>query len=298
VTTGRVSVRVPATSANLGPGFDSFGLALGLFDEVQAERVDDSGLDVVVDGVGAGTVATDETNLVVQAMHATFDELGEARPGLRLHCRNGVPHGRGLGSSAAAIVAGVAGARALAGRPDDRAAVLDLAARLEGHPDNVAAAVLGGLTVAWTEDGGRSSAVRLDVDAAVRAVLLVPGESLSTEAARAMLPDVVPHGDAVRNAARAALLVVALTQRPDLLLTATEDRLHQSQRAPAMRPTADLLEALRAAGHAAVVSGAGPSVLVLGGAAGLAELDDLVPVGWQRMDLPVDIEGMQVSPGR
>jgi homoserine kinase len=176
--------------------------------------------------------------------------------------------------------------------------VLELAARLEGHPDNVAAAALGGLTVAWTEDGGASTAVRLDVDAAVRAVVLVPGESLSTEAARAMLPEVVPHRDAVRNAARAALLVVALTQRPDLLLAATEDRLHQSQRAPAMRPTADLIQALRGAGHAAVVSGAGPSVLVLGRAAGLGEIDDFVPVRWQRLDLPVDVRGMQVSAGR
>ena len=287
----RVRVRVPATSANLGPGYDAFGLALGLYDEVLAERAEDGTVEVDVDGEGASTVATDARNLVVRAMQDTFAELGLEMPGLRLVCRNAVPHGRGLGSSAAAIVAGVASARALAGHDLDRAAVLSTAARLEGHPDNVAAAVLGGLTIAWGE-GSQVEAVRVEVSAAIRPVLLVPEHSLSTETARAMLPTEVPHADAARNAARAALLVVALTQRPDLLLAATEDRLHQAQRAPAMPSTATLVAGLREGGHAAVVSGAGPSVLVLGAG---EEIDAAVPEGWWRLDLPVDAGGVHVG---
>jgi len=228
--TARVRVRVPATSANLGPGYDSFGLALGLYDEVLAETADDldaGSADVAVEGEGAGSVATDASNLVVRAMHETLAGLGRPAPGVRLRCRNAVPHGRGLGSSAAALVAGVTAARALLGLDLDRAAVLATAARLEGHPDNVAAAALGGLTVAWS-DGTRVDAVRVEVTAEVRPVLLVPATTLATETARSMLPASVPHADAARNAARAALLVVALSRRPDLLLPATEDRLHQA----------------------------------------------------------------------
>ena len=289
--TSRVRVRVPATSANLGPGYDAFGLALGLYDEVQAETVDDGSVRVDVEGEGAGSVPTDAGNLVVRAMHETFAELGVEAPGLHLVCRNAVPHGRGLGSSAAAIVAGVTAARSLAGHGPDRAAVLATAARLEGHPDNVAAAVLGGLTIAWG-DRGQVEAVRVEVAAAVHPVLFVPEHTLSTETARAMLPAEVPHADAARNAARAALLVVALTQRPDLLHAATEDRLHQAQRAPAMPATATLVAGLREAGHAAVVSGAGPSVLVLGAG---EEIDAAVPAGWWRLDLPVDTTGVDVA---
>jgi homoserine kinase len=293
--TARVRVRVPATSANLGPGYDSFGLALGLYDEVLAETADDvdaGSADVAVEGEGAGSVPTDASNLVVRAMHETWAELGRPAPGVRLRCRNAVPHGRGLGSSAAALVTGVTAARALLGLDLDRAAVLATAARLEGHPDNVAAAALGGLTVAWS-DGTQVDAVRVEVTAEVRPVLLVPATTLATETARSMLPASVPHADAARNAARAALLVVALSRRPDLLLPATEDRLHQAQRAPAMPATAALVAGLRAAGHAAVVSGAGPSVLVLGDAS-TGELP--VPEGWWRHDLPVDVAGVQVVP--
>lgn len=280
-----VRVVVPATSANLGPGFDALGLALGLHDAVEAELAGD-GLEVRVSGVGEREVPLDGDHLVARAVRATFDTLGVAVDGLRLACTNAIPHGRGLGSSAAAIVAGVLAARALAGAPDDVEAALALAAELEGHPDNVAPCLLGGLTIAWSS-GGRTRAVALDVHPDVRPVLCVPGESLSTEAARGLLPASVPHGAAARNAGRAALLIEALTRRPNLLLDATEDELHQPYRAPAMPDTLTLVKDLRKRGIAAVVSGAGPSVLALTSA---DQHVGEVP-GWNVRALPIDRQG-------
>ena len=207
----RARVRVPATSANLGPGFDSFGLALGLHDEVDA-WVCPSGLSIEITGEGAGLAEAGEEHLVVQAMRAAFDVIGGQPPGIGLRCVNRIPHGRGLGSSAAAIVAGILAARALAapgrGRlPDD--AVFRLAAGLEGHPDNVAACLAGGLAVAWTAaDGPRM--VRLEPLPRIVPVVCVAPSSVRTEKARGLLPDVVPHRDAAANAGRSALLVAAL----------------------------------------------------------------------------------------
>jgi homoserine kinase len=280
-----VRVSVPATSANLGPGFDALGLALDLHDVVDAELAG-SGLEVRVSGAGAGEVPLDADHLVVQAMRATLASLGVEAAGLRLRCTNAIPHGRGLGSSAAAIVAGVLAARVLAGAPDEPEAALAFAAELEGHPDNVAACLLGGLTVAWNSSG-RTRAVALDVHPDVRPVVFVPSESLSTEAARGLLPASVPHAAAARNAGRAALLVQALTRRPDLLFDATEDELHQPYRAPAMPDTLTLMKDLRGRGIAAVVSGAGPSVLAL--ATGGQDIGDAL--GWDVRALPVDRRG-------
>lgn len=282
---GSVRVTVPATSANLGPGFDALGLALALHDVVEAELTD-GGIEVQVSGVGAGEVPLDGDHLVVRSMRAAFTSLGFEVTGLRVSCTNTIPHGRGLGSSAAAIVAGVLAARALAGAPDDLEAALALAADLEGHPDNVAPCLLGGLTIAWSSSG-KAMAAALDVHSDVRPVVCVPAVSLSTEAARGLLPASVPHAAAARNAGRAALLVEALTRRPDLLLDATEDELHQSYRAPAMPDTLALVKDLRARGIAAVVSGAGPSVLALTIAD--QRIGD-VP-GWQVLDLPVERRG-------
>lgn len=259
-----VTVTVPATSANLGPGFDALGLALSLYDEVRVRIEDDSAPPVTlhVTGEGADAVPRDTSHLVVRALLSTYDSVGRDRPHLTMWCTNRIPHGRGLGSSAAAAVAGVLAARALGAGPLDDDAVLGIATGIEGHPDNAAAALLGGLTVAWT-DGISARAVRLDPAPSVRAVVFVPEAELSTEMARGLLPEVVPHADAAHSAGRAALLVAALTSRPDLLLAATEDRLHQEYREPAMPASLDLVARLRAAGVAAVVSGAGPSVLAL-----------------------------------
>jgi homoserine kinase len=259
------TVRVPATSANLGPGFDSLGLALALHDVVRLS-LRPSGFEVTVRGEGAATVPLTEDHLVARAVRAGFEHAGVPQPGLRLDCHNGVPHGRGLGSSAAAVVAGLVAARGCLADPEllDDATVLALATGFEGHPDNAAAALLGGCTISWNTPSGTPRAERIDVRADLDPVICLPVGELSTHTARAMLPAVVPHADAAFNAGRAALLVQALSRRPDLLLEATEDRLHQGQRASAMPETAELLARVRALGGAAVVSGAGPSVLVLG----------------------------------
>lgn len=292
---GPVHVQVPATSANLGPGFDALGLALARHDELSA-HITGGGLAIDVEGEGGELVARDETHLVVRAMRRTFRAMDAEPAGLSLHCHNRIPHSRGLGSSAAAIVGGILLARALVTDGDRRlpdADVLALASELEGHPDNVAPCLLGGLTIAWLHDGAR--AVRRDVDPAVAPVVLIPPFTASTELARGLLPATVPHADAARSAGRAALLVAALTGTPQALFDATDDRLHQSYRAPAMPQSAELVAALRAAGHPAVISGAGPTVLVL--ARGEVEADAVVgaaPPGWIAARLAVDPHGAVV----
>ena len=260
-----VRVEVPASTANLGPGFDSIGLALGLGDVVTAEIVS-AGLHISVDGEGAGVVPDDETHLVWRSMRAAWERLGvSGPPGLKLHCHNGVPHSRGLGSSAAAIVAGVAAALALVDPRLDEAAlrtVSDIASDLEGHPDNASASVYGGLTVSWRA-GDRWSTTCPPVHPEIEPVIFIPDSTLSTDRARAVLPDVVPLTDAARTAGRAALLIEAMTRRPDLLLAGTADWLHQEARRDSYPASMQLVDTLRADGHAAVISGAGPSVLVL-----------------------------------
>lgn len=301
-------VRAPATSANLGPGFDSLGLALTLHDVVTA-RVTGRGLEIELSGAGAETAAAGEGHLVVRAMRAAFAALGGQPPGIAIRCQNAIPHGYGLGSSAAAIVAGLLAARALAGDPVGETAaaklpdgeLLPLAAELEGHPDNVAACLSGGLTIAWTPAAG-ASAARLSPLPEIEPVVCVPPEPLATSAARLALPQAVPHADAAQNAARAALLIAALTGEPGLLLDATEDFLHQRYRAAAMPETAALIAGLRAAGIPAVVSGAGPAVLALTvagrepGAAAVAAIAAAQDAGWQARPLGVDAQGAQVEP--
>jgi homoserine kinase len=298
---GPVRVEVPATSANLGPGFDSLGLALELRDQLEAEVLDD-GVVVEVTGQGADSVPRDASHLVVRSMHAAFDVLGVPAPGLRLSCHNAIPHARGLGSSSAAIVGGLALARALvadgAKRLDDDA-VFRLAAQLEGHPDNVAPAVYGGFVISGREDD-EWYAVRAQVDRRVVAVAFVPPVPLSTEVARGLLPATVPHADAAADAGRAALLVAALGGAPEHLLTATRDYLHQEQRRAAMPDSLDLVDRLRADGHAAVVSGAGPTLLVLADATAVSvsKLARSCPPGWEQHVLLVADEGVRVPSPR
>lgn len=265
VPAGRsVVVEVPATTANLGPGFDTLGLALSVYDVLTVTASDEPGVRVDVHGVGAGEVPTDETNLVARAILRVFDEVGEEAPGLDLVARNTIPHGRGLGSSGAAVVSGIVAAKGLLeGIVDlDADRLLDIATSMEGHPDNVAPALFGGLTIAWTGPNGPQHK-RLLPHRSVSPLLLVPEQTMSTALARSLQPDSVPHADAIFNVSRSTLLIAALIQSPELLSTATEDRLHQSYRASAMPETDRMITLLRAAGHAAVVSGAGPSILVL-----------------------------------
>lgn len=260
-----VRVRVPGSSANLGPGYDAVALALRLHDEVEVVATPGDTVEVSVEGEGVGRVGVGEDHLVVRAVRATLDRVGAPQPGLVLRCRNGVPHGRGVGSSAAAVVAGVVVVRGLLDRPEllDDVTALEVASDLEGHPDNASASLLGGMTVGWSGPGG-ARAVRVEPHPGLVGVVAVPDGELSTARARAMLPGLVSHADAAFTAGRAALLVEAVTRSPGLLLVATQERLHQAYRAPAMPATAILVEQLRSGGLAAVVSGAGPSVLVLG----------------------------------
>jgi homoserine kinase len=303
-----VTVVVPATSANLGPGFDSLGLALTLHDTVEA-RVTEAGVQVQVTGIGADYAwQSADQHLVIQAMQAGFAAAGEEPPGIAISCRNEVPQGFGLGSSAAAIVAGLLAARALAAgrkigaRPVDvlpDAEVLRLACELEGHPDNVAACLVGGLTITWAGVAGPRVA-RLTPLAGLAPVVCVPAIPFATKTARNALPVSVPHADAAANSARAAVLIAALTGKPDLLLEGTVDYLHQQYRAPVMPGTASLLAALRDAGIAAVISGAGPSVLALtvdgqgGQAADVARIAARQEQPWRVLPVRVDTAGARL----
>ncbi|MBB2956900.1 homoserine kinase [Pseudoclavibacter helvolus] len=260
----RVEVKVPATSANLGPGFDTLGLALAVYDTLVVESAPAGVLEIDVEGVGADSVPRDGSHLVVQSIAHTLNGLGYELPGLRIRAVNTIPHGRGMGSSGAAIVSGVMAAAALVSNDVelDADTLLRFATELEGHPDNVAPCLFGGLTIAWVGESGPRSK-QLLVHRGVSPIVLIPTETMSTKLARSLQPESVPHADAIFNLSRSALLVAALVQSPELLFEATEDRLHQSYRASAMPFTSGLVAELRAAGLPAVVSGAGPSVLVL-----------------------------------
>ena len=302
----RVSVRVPATSANLGPGFDSLGLAVSLYDTVSVETTDDGVFHAEISGEGAANLPTDESHLIIRTIQDTLGRAGYRAEGLRLQAENVIPHGRGLGSSAAAIVSAVLLANSLlpvAARLSAQE-VLQLCSAQEGHPDNVAPALAGKLAISW-ETAGSFFSTAVDVASEIVPVVAIPSYELSTETARNLLPVSVPHHIAAANAGRAALLVQALTRDPELLLAATVDELHQSHRAPAMAPSAALLQSLRASGFAAVVSGAGPTVMTL--AAGSAQADEVerhiaatlessqMPDGWRVLKLTVDTDGAKVE---
>ena len=298
-------ISVPASSANIGPGFDCFGIALELRDRYAAQVLDDETFDVDVTGEGADEVKKDAKNLVIKSMLRGFEHMGAKPRGIALRALNVIPHGRGLGSSASAIVGGLALARSLVLTGEQYMSdeeLITLATELEGHPDNVAAAFYGGATLAWSESKTSSAgdtknigrAVSLRVDDRIKALLLVPNNQLATAKARKLLPEIIPHQDAVLNSSRTALLVHALAERPDLLFIATEDLLHQKYRAQAMPKTIALVEKLRGAGLAAVVSGAGPSVMVLysGAEDEIDQLESVSP-GFTAMKLAIAKTGAQ-----
>jgi homoserine kinase len=301
-----VTVRVPATSANLGPGYDSLGLALSLHDTLTVETLDNGELQFELSGEGAESLPRDASHLVVKAITHALERLGFRHQGLRITAENINPHGRGLGSSASAVVAAVTAANALVPEASRRGKdwILQLTSEMEGHPDNVAPAIFGGLALSW-QDSDQYSSTRAEVAESVVPVVAVPDFELSTEAARALLPASVGHHAAAMNSGRAALLIHALTTKPEFLLPGTEDYLHQSYRAQAMAPSAELIAALRRAGHAAVVSGAGPTVLVLASSDAEAAMvvdfigahtaRDTPEVGWRVMKLAVDVEGAKVE---
>jgi homoserine kinase len=300
--TSPATISVPATCANLGPGFDCFGIALELYDTITA-RIGDDKVHVNVSGEGADELPTDERHLIASTMLATFDRLGDRPGGLELTCENAIPQARGMGSSSAAIVAGILLARHLfdgGSQILDDAAVIQLAAEIEGHPDNVAPCALGGFTIAWTGGAGvgqgGARAVRVNDIQGVQPVIFVPVQRGYTAQARAVLPATVPLADAAFNAARTGLLVRALTGSPDLLFEATEDRLHQGYRAKAMPDTARLVADLRGMGIAAIVSGAGPSVLVLtrDDQRLVDEAQSMCPDGWYATSYPIAATGARL----
>ena len=298
----KVVVEVPATTANLGPGFDTLGMALTIQDRLSATVVDTPGILVDVHGVGEGEVPTDETNLIARSMAHAFASKKIPMPGIHLEAHNVIPHGRGLGSSGAAIVSGVMAAKGLLEGIADFSAseLLALATDMEGHPDNIAPSLFGGLTIAWMTDEGPKHK-KLSVHRGVSLVVAVPEDSsMSTQLARSLQPETVPHQDAIFNLSRSALLIAALIQSPELLFEATEDRLHQNYRASAMKDTDALLQSLRAKGYAAVVSGAGPSVLILcpdpGQRLDIAQVVEAHPGGtWTSHMLTVDERGATVE---
>jgi homoserine kinase len=297
-----MQVQVPATSANLGPGFDCLGLALTMNDRYMAQVMDEAGVDIDVTGEGADAVPTTDKNLVIKAMYKGFDFLGGRPRGIALRQLNVIPHGRGLGSSAAAIVGGLALARALVLGGNERMSnedMLNIANEMEGHPDNVAAAIYGSANIAWQESQRGhviAQTLNIDVDPRIGVLAFVPSTELSTSKARKMLPESIPHQDAVRNSINTAVLVQALQHRPDLLLAATEDYLHQGYRQDAMPQSFALMTKLRKAGVAAFISGAGPTVLVLhtGGESEAAELQRAAGEKFQMIPLGVSRAGVAV----
>jgi homoserine kinase len=273
-----VTVEVPATSANLGPGFDCFGLALDWRERVNLAVIE-HGYQIEVSGEGAAELPRDESHLIIRSALVGLADLGVRAPGLWLGCRNTIPHGRGLGSSSAAIVAGLVAAAGLAGIAVQPEWLLGHANAIEGHPDNVAAAIYGGFVLAYEGRTGVTVA-QGSVDRSIAVAVLIPETSLATEAARDLLPESVPHVDAVANSGRAALLVHAMACEPELLYDATCDWLHQGYREVAMPRSFELMKSLRGEGFAAMISGAGPSVLVLGARSGLVALQDQQVAGF------------------
>lgn len=257
-----VTVRVPATTANLGSGYDAFGLALTLHNTVRAELAPAGVWRVSVKGEGAGRARTDARNLVAVAMARLFSDNG-AQHGATIDCANGIPFARGLGSSSAAIVGGLVAGNELLGRPLAPEALFRLAAEIEGHPDNVAAALFGGFTICWWDGGSRVAHV--DPPGGISAVVVVSEEGLSTKQARALLPHDVPHVDAAFDAGRAGLLATGIALgRRDLIGPGMNDRLHEPYRLAVVPDLTAVREALLAAGaDGAALSGAGPTIIGL-----------------------------------
>jgi homoserine kinase len=285
----RLSALVPASSANLGPGFDCFGLALDLVNEVTFDTDGEPG--VSWEGEGAAALPTDGTDLVTRTIAETARRHGLEPPEGALHGVNAIPLERGLGSSASAVVAGVALADAALGLGLEPTDVLELAASIEGHPDNAAAAVFGGFTMVV----GHQVVARFDPDPDLRPVLLVPEDlRISTEEARRVLPAIVPRADAVANAGHAALTAVALLHEPGLLFAAMRDRLHEAVRLGLVPPGLEVYEAVREAGLPVCVSGSGPTLLAF------EDDDHEVPDpgdGWRILRVSVRATGVQVARG-
>ena len=296
---GPVRIVVPASSANLGPGFDAVGLGLDIWDEYTAMVTDDPGLLVEVEGEGAGSVPLDASHLVARSMAMALEAAGVVPTGLVLKCVNRIPHGRGIGSSASAIIGGLVLGRALLVdgetllSDDD---LMQLAMRVESHPDNISASMFGGLTLSWVGDDGRSGTLRLELHPSIVPVVVIPDFVVPTEEARAALPAEIPMADVVFNISRVALLAEALTRRPELLVEATRDRLHQEPRRPLYAESMSLVDRLRAQGIPATISGAGPTVLAFATTESVDLVRAAAPVGWPVIATAVAARGAHEVP--
>lgn len=310
----RVTVRVPASSANLGPGFDSLGLSLAYYDDLVVTRVAGEGeLTFDLSGEGADEVPRDASHLVVKAMQTAWKAAGLVElPSLHIQAHNRIPHSRGMGSSASAIVAGVSAANGLlpAELQLDADTVLQICSGMEGHPDNVAPSLFGHVVISYGDDSGWHS-LPVPAHPEVLPVIAVPDYEVPTRVARGLIPETVPHREAAANSGRAALLTQALTSYPEYLLPGTSDLLHQSYRAVAMKPSAALVHHLRGLGYAAVISGAGPTVMVL--AQGQEQRERIgqaiaefvthpeagtyegQPVTWRVLNIDIDTQGVMLT---
>jgi homoserine kinase len=260
-----VKVRVPATVANLGPGFDALGVAIKMHLEVELEPRRDS-VEVMVEGEGSDTLPTDETNLVIRAMNSFFDHVGRRPPGFAVRVKNPIPLGSGLGSSAAAVVGGLTAARAITGWQVHQSEMVQLATGIEGHPDNVLPALLGGLVVCYRDSIEHDLRYfRIEPNERLVPMLAVPSRGFSTAQARRALPEDVSFSDAQYTASRAALLVAAISSGAgsEVLADAMTDRLHEPHRFELMPESAAVHAELRDAGLAVSLAGAGPSLLVV-----------------------------------
>jgi homoserine kinase len=262
---GAVKVLVPATVANLGPGFDALGVAVRMHLEVDIEPRRNS-VDILIEGEGAETLPQDETNLVIRSMNTFFDQVGRRPPGYAVRIKNPIPLGAGLGSSAAAVVGGLVAARAVTGRNVAQSEMVELAGGLEGHPDNILPALLGGLVVCFnSRKDGELRSFRVDPSDRLVPILAVPRDGYPTSEARKALPPEVAFADAQFTASRAALLVGAVVggAGADVLAEAMDDRLHEPHRLKLMPETAAVHAELRSAGLAVALAGSGPSLLVI-----------------------------------
>ncbi len=294
-----MKIIVPATSANLGSGFDSLGLAVNLYNEVrmeQSDRIDIASLDDVA-------VPTGPDNLIYFAARSVFDVCGKTLKGLKIRQRNNIPMTRGLGSSSACIIAGLVGANALLGNPLDESALVNLAAAIEGHPDNTTPALLGGLVTA-VMDNGRVYYIKQEIAGALKLYAFVPDFELSTEFARGVLPDTVSRRDAVHNLSRAALMSASLLEgKYENLRVAVGDRLHQPYRLPYIEGADKVFDLCYALGaYCVFISGAGPTLLAITDGkdtqfeqAARKALDDLGKTSWQLLPLVIDNRGARIE---
>jgi homoserine kinase len=259
-----VRVEVPATIANLGPGFDALGIGIRMHLQIDIEPRREA-VEIMVEGEGADTLPADETNLVIRAMNFFFDHVSRRPPGYAVRVRNPIPLASGLGSSAAAVVGGLVAARALTGRTIPQAEMIDLAITLEGHPDNVLPAMLGGLVVCYSRDGEPVRHFRIEPSDRLVPIIAVPRRGFLTKEARKALPQDVAFGDAQFTASRAALLVAAIATGAgsEVLADAMSDRLHEPHRLKLMPESAAVHAELRDAGLPVALAGAGPSLLVI-----------------------------------